>query len=164
MVFNTIKGHPDAKVAIGLLCSRERVALMLGAQSNRLGFLLQESVDKAIAPVVIPNQEALCQEVKHLSTDVDFDLRTLVPAPTNTPEDDGPYITFGLCYASAPETHESDVTIHRLCIQNKDTLSMWITHGARHIGAFFDKAEKRAAPPHFYSYWRGSRHRTRSWL
>jgi UbiD family decarboxylase len=146
MIFNTIKGHPDAKVVIGVLSSRKRVALMLGTQSNRLGFLLKEAVNKAVAPVVIPEQDAVCQEIKHFATDADFDLLKLVPAPTNTPEDAGPYITFGLCYASDPETHESDVTIHRLCIQSKDTLSMWITPGARHIGAFFDKAEKNGQP------------------
>ncbi len=146
MVFNHVKGHPDAKVAIGVLASRERVALMLGAEPKRLGFLLQEAVEKAVAPIVIPQEKAVCQEVKHFADDPDFDLRKLVPAPTNTPEDAGPYITFGMCYASDPETHESDVTIHRLCIQNRDTLSMWITPGARHIGAFFDKAEKMGQP------------------
>ncbi|VBB09515.1 3-octaprenyl-4-hydroxybenzoate carboxy-lyase [Lucifera butyrica] len=146
MMFNRVKGHPDAKVVIGVLASRERVALMLGTQPKRLGFLLQEAVAKAIPPVVIPQQEAVCQEIKRFATDADFDLRKLVPAPTNTPEDAGPYITFGLCYASDPETHESDVTIHRLCVQGKDTLSMWITPGARHIGAFFDKAEKKGQP------------------
>jgi len=146
MVFNNVKGHPDAKVAIGVLSSRERVALMLGTQKEKLGFLLKDSVVKAIPPIVVPAEKALCQEVKHFATDADFDLRTLVPAPTNTPEDAGPYITFGLCYASDPETHESDITIHRLCIQDKDTLSMWITPGARHIGAFFEKAEKNGQP------------------
>ncbi|MBP2635306.1 MAG: 3,4-dihydroxybenzoate decarboxylase [Firmicutes bacterium] len=146
MVFKQIKGHPNAQVAIGVLASRERVALMLGTEANRLGFLLHDAVSKAIAPIVIPQQAAVCQEVKYFASDNDFDLRRLVPAPTNTQEDAGPYITLGLCYASDPETHESDITIHRLCIQDKDTLSMWITPGARHIGAFFEKAERSGNP------------------
>ena len=37
MVFNNIKGHPDARVAIGLLASRDRVAKLLDADPNRLG-------------------------------------------------------------------------------------------------------------------------------
>ncbi|MBP2651895.1 MAG: bsdC 1 [Firmicutes bacterium] len=146
MMFNKVKGHPDAKVVIGVLASRERVGLMLGEDPKRLGSVLKDAVAKAIPPIEIPQTEAVCQEVKHFATEVDFDLRKLVPAPTNTPEDAGPYITFGMCYASDPETHESDITIHRLCIQDKDTLSMWITPGARHIGAFFDKAEKAGKP------------------
>ncbi|MBP2656536.1 MAG: bsdC 1 [Firmicutes bacterium] len=146
MMFNKVKGHLDAKVVIGVLASRERVGLMLGEDPKRLGFVLKDAVAKAISPIEISQKDAVCQEVKHFASDKDFDLRKLVPAPTNTPEDAGPYITFGMCYASDPETHESDITIHRLCIQDKDTLSMWITPGARHIGAFFDKAEKLGQP------------------
>ena len=36
----------------------------------------------------------------------------------------------------------SDVTIHRLCIQGKDELSIFFTPGARHIGAMADRAEE----------------------
>ena len=81
----------------------------------------------------------------HLASDADFDLRKLLPAPTNTEEDAGPYITMGLCYASDPETHESDITIHRLCVQSRDELSMWLTPG-RHIDAFRMKAEAADQP------------------
>ena len=84
-------------------------------------------------PVVIPNEKAKCQEVVHLATDPDFDLRRLIPAPTNTPEDAGPYITLGMCYASNPQTGESDVTIHRMCIQSCDESSIFLRPGARHI-------------------------------
>lgn len=84
-------------------------------------------------------------EVVHLASDADFDLRKLLPAPTNTEEDAGPYITMGLCYASDPQTHESDITIHRLCVQSRDELSMWLTPG-RHIDAFRMKAEAAGQP------------------
>lgn len=84
-------------------------------------------------------------EVVHLASDDDFDLRKLLPAPTNTEEDAGPYITMGLCYASDPQTGESDITIHRLCVQSRDELSMWLTPG-RHIDAFRMKAEAAGQP------------------
>jgi 4-hydroxy-3-polyprenylbenzoate decarboxylase len=80
--------------------------------------------------------------VVHRATDPDFDLRTLVPAPTNTPKDAGPYITLGMCYATHPDTGASDVTIHRLCIQGRDELSIFFTPGARHIGAMAERAEQ----------------------
>ena len=83
-----------------------------------------------------------CQQIVHKAEDPDFDLRRLVPAPTNTPDDAGPYITLGMCYASHPDTGRSDVTIHRLCIQGKDELSIFFTPGARHIGAMADRAEE----------------------
>ena len=71
------------------------------------------------------------------------DRRRLIPAPTNTPEDAGPYITLGMCYASNPQTGESDVTIHRMCIQSRDELSIFLQPGARHIGYFRELAEAK---------------------
>ena len=146
MIFNNVKGHEDAKVVIGLLASRERAALLLGTPPDRLGFLLKDAVKNAIAPITIPPERALSREVVHYATDPGFDIRKLIPAPTNTEYDAGPYITVGMCYASDPETGESDVTIHRLCLQSKDELSMWITPGARHIGDFYRKAEEAGKP------------------
>lgn len=146
MIFNNIKGHENAKVAIGLMSSRERVALLLGTKPDKLGHLLRDAVKNCIAPVTVPAEQAKCQEVVHYATDEGFDLRKLVPAPTNTEEDAGPYITLGMCYASDPETGKSNVTIHRLCLQGKDELSIWITPGARHIGDFYQKAETAGKP------------------
>ena len=141
MIFNRVKGHPDARVAIGLLASRKRVAALLGAKPENLGKMLWSSVENPIPPV-LTNEPASCQQIVHKAEEPDFDLRRLVPAPTNTPDDAGPYITLGMCYASHPDTGRSDVTIHRLCIQGKDELSIFFTPGARHIGAMADRAEE----------------------
>lgn len=145
MVFNAIKGFDGISVAIGLNGSRKRVSQFLDCPPERLGHLLKDSVKHAIAPVVVDSSRAVCQEVVHLASEPGFDLRTMLPAPTNTEEDAGPYITMGLCYASDPETGESDVTIHRLCVQGRDELSMWLTPG-RHIDAFRQKAEAAGKP------------------
>ena len=40
MLFHNIKGHKDARVLIGLLASRERVAALLGCRKEGLGKLL----------------------------------------------------------------------------------------------------------------------------
>ena len=141
MIFRNVKGHPDASVAIGVLASRKRVAALLDCEPESLGKMLYHSVEEPIAPVEFQG-EPPCQEVVHLATDPDFDLNRLVPAPTNTPDDAGPYITLGMCYASHPDTGLHDVTIHRLCIQGKDELSIFFTPGARHIGAMADRAEE----------------------
>lgn len=141
MIFNNVKGHPNKKVIIGVLSSRERVAMLLGSQPEKLGFLLNDAVKNPIEPVVIENSLAPCQEVVHYATDPDFDIRKILPAPTNTEEDAGPYVTLGMCYASHPETGEGDVTIHRLCLQSKDEISMFFTPGIRHLDAFRMAAE-----------------------
>lgn len=143
MLFNNIKGFPGSRVAIGMMCSRERVALQLGTEPENLAKHMQKALANPIAPVMVDS--APCQEVVHKADDPDFDLRTLLPAPTNTPEDAGPYITLGLCYGKDPETGEEDVTIHRLCIQGKDEISMYFVPG-RHLDAFRIKAEKEGKP------------------
>lgn len=146
MTFENVKGHPGAKVVIGLLASRKRVGYLLNSKPEKLGFMMRDAVKNAIAPVVVDKAKAQCQEVVHLANDEGFDIRKLIPAPTNTPEDAGPYVTLGMCYASDVETGESDVTIHRLCLQSKDEISMFFTPGARHLGAFREKAEALGKP------------------
>lgn len=146
MIFNNVKGHPGARVAIGMLASRSRVAQLLDCDPKRLGFLLNDAVKNPVPVQNVGADEALCQEVVYKADDPDFDIRKLIPAPTNTEEDAGPYITMGMCYASDPETGESDVTIHRLCLQSKDEISMYFVPGARHLTVFREKAEKAGKP------------------
>lgn len=141
MIFNCIKGHPDTRVAIGILASRRRVAALLECEPEDLGKILYRSVDNPIPPVMTC-MPAPCQQVVHRAEEEGFDLYKLVPAPTNTPDDAGPYITLGMCYATHPDTGVNDITIHRLCIQGKDELSIFFTPGARHIGAMADRAEE----------------------
>ena len=146
-MFNNIKGHDNARVLIGLLASRERVGLLLNEKPERLGFLLNEAVQNPVSPIVIEEQAIPCQEVVHYADEEGFDIRKLVPAPTNTAEDAGPYITMGLCKASDPDDDRmTDVTIHRLCFQSKDTISIYFVPGIRHIGKFFEKAEQQGKP------------------
>jgi 4-hydroxy-3-polyprenylbenzoate decarboxylase len=137
MLFQNIKGYPGARVACGMVASRKRVGYLLDCPPDRLGFKLLEAVDHPIAPVRAKGPVP-CQEVIHQG---DIDIRKLLPAPTNTAIDAGPYFTMGLLRATDPETGEHDVTIHRLCVQGPDTVSVFFAPG-RHIAVFKDKAEK----------------------
>lgn len=139
MLFHNNKGHPGASIAIGVLASRERVAKLFGCRKEDLGHLLQSCAASPIQPVVT-EEAAPAQEVIHLSEDPAFDLHKLIPAPTNTPVDAGPYITLGMCYTTHPDTGLSDVTIHRMCIQGRDELSIFLQPGSRHIGAMAERA------------------------
>ncbi len=145
MLFHNVKGFPGSRVVIGMLASRRRVGLLLGTDHKRLGWHLREAVKNPISPVVT-DKPAPCQEKIYRVEDPDFDLRRLVPAPTNTPEDAGPYVTMGLVSGHDPENGDTDVTIHRLCIQSRDEMTMWITPGSRHLGAFWDKYLKLNKP------------------
>jgi UbiD family decarboxylase len=143
MLFENVKGH-TIPVVVGVLASRLRTALLLNTTIERLPFDLLEALNHPRPPVPVSRAEAPCQEVVIRPP---FDLRTLIPAPTNTPLDAGPYFNMGLMRAEDPETGESDVTIHRLCMQGPDLLSVFFVPG-RHIDQFRMKAEKagRALP------------------
>lgn len=144
MLFNHVKGFDDSRVAIGLLASRKRVANLLGLDAEHLGIEMAEKLKHTIAPEMIEEGAHVdCQEQVYRADESGFDLRKLVPAPTNTPEDAGPYITMGLAMGTDPENGTSDVTIHRFCIEGKDTLAMFITPGSRHLGAFLEKYKKQ---------------------
>ena len=145
MMFNNIKGYPGSRVIIGMVASRERAAALLGVEAVNLGKHMRKAIHTRVEPVMVPKEKAPCQEVVHLATDPDFDMRTLIPAPTNTPEDAGPYITMGLVYGADPENGDENVTIHRLCVQGKDEISMWLTPG-RHLEIFRAKAEAAGKP------------------
>lgn len=145
MLFHNVNGFEDASVAIGVVGSRERVAQLFGCKKEELGRLLCECAKNPIEPVVT-EEEAPCQEVVHFAGEPGFDLHKLVPAPTNTPVDAGPYITLGMCYATHPDTGRSDVTIHRMCIQGKDELSIFLQPGSRHIGAMAERATELGIP------------------
>lgn len=145
MIFNHIEGMPDARVLIGLLASRKRVAAFFGCEQQELPKVIYDCINHPIQPELIKGS-APCQEVIYRSADPDFDLNKLIPAPTNTPMDAGPYITLGMCYATHPDTGLSDVTIHRMCIQGKEELSIFLQPGSRHIGAMAERATELNQP------------------
>ena len=141
MLFEKVKGF-DMPVVVGILASRERTALLMNSTIERLPFDLLEALKHPCPPVTVTR--AACQEVVIRPP---FDVRRLIPAPTHTVLDAGPYFNMGLLRAQDPETGESDVTIHRLCVQGPDRLSVYFVPG-RHIDQFRMKAEKmgRALP------------------
>ena len=144
MLFQNVKGYPGVRVVAGVMASRERVGLLLDVPPAQLGARVLAAVNAQIAPVVSQDATPPCQEVIHTAP---LDILKILPAPTNTPLDAGPYFTMGLIRATDPETGEHDVTIHRLCVQGPDTISVFFAPG-RHIAVFREKAEamKKALP------------------
>lgn len=140
MLFESVRGY-SIPVVTGVLASRERAALLLDSTRERVAFRMLEALEHPHLPVFV-DAAAPCQEVVRRPP---FDLRSLLPAPTNTLEDAGPYFTMGLVRAQDPETGDADVTIHRLCVQGPDLLSIYFAPG-RHIDVFREKAEAAGRP------------------
>lgn len=146
MMFNNVTGYPGSRVLVGLLASRERVSRLLGAPVRELGIQMGKARATVTPPVFVEQKDAPCQERVHRADQPGFDLRKLLPAPTNTIEDAGPFFCMGLALGSDPDDRNNvDVTIHRLCVQGPDELSIFFAPG-RHIDAFRRKAEARGEP------------------
>lgn len=144
MMFNHVTGFPGTKVLTGLMASRKRVGLMFHHGYHTLGQFLNDAVENPVPPVMV--DDAPAHEVVHKATDPDFDIRKLVAAPTNTPQDAGPYITVGVVLGSNKAKTMSDVTIHRMVLEDKDKLGIYIMPGGRHIGAFAKEYEAANEP------------------
>lgn len=141
MMFNNVKGFPGSRVLIGAIASRKRVGMILHHDYKTLGHLLNDAVNHPVQPVTVSKDQAPAQEVVLKATDPDFDIRKILAAPTNTEQDAGPYITMGVVYGSSPDNKQSDVTIHRMVLEDKDTIGMYIMPGGRHLGAFLKEYE-----------------------
>lgn len=124
----------DHLVLVGLFGSRRRCALLVGSTEERLAEKLLEAVGNPLSPV--RREAPPCQEIVHREN---VNLASL-PIPTLTPKDAGPYITLGLCMATDLQTGTQNISIHRLCVQGSDTLTIWMVPG-RDLETFYLKAK-----------------------
>jgi 4-hydroxy-3-polyprenylbenzoate decarboxylase len=128
MIFNNVKDFPDSRVLVGMLASRKRVGILLETPPDQLTKRIYEAMNHTIDPVEAKPEEFKCQEMVYKASDPDFDLRKILPAPTNTDHDAGPYFCMGLVLATDPE-YGTNVTIHRLCVQGKDRMTIFFAPG-----------------------------------
>ncbi len=139
MIFNNVKDYPGSRVLVGMLASRKRVGILLDSPADKLTQKVTEAMNNAINPIDAAPEEAKCQEVVYRATGPDFDLRKILPAPTNTDDDAGPYFCMGLVLASDPE-YGTNVTIHRLCVQDRKKMTIFFAPG-RIIDIFRQRQE-----------------------
>lgn len=145
MMFNRVEGHEDVRVLVGLFASRRRAARLLGTEPEKLASFMSKALENQVPPRLLEGAQAAAapvHEIVYRADEPGFDVRKLLPAPTNTPEDAGPYITMGLVCGRDPETGAEDVTIHRMCLQGPDELSIYFVKG-RHLDQFRQKYEAK---------------------
>jgi gallate decarboxylase subunit C len=126
-------------VLVGLFGSRKRCALLIGATEQQISTRLLEAAHNPVLPII--RESPPCQEIIHKKN---INLESL-PIPVLTSKDAGPYITFGLCMAKDIEEESRNISIHRLCVQGSDTLTIWMVPG-RHLESFYLKAKSRNQP------------------
>lgn len=157
VLFENVIGS-DYPVAMGLMGTRERMALALGlndldelAQKIRhlidLGgggskWGLLSNLPKLRDAMNLPPQRvksAPVQEVVWRGDEVDL---SKIPVLKCWPEDGGPFVTFPLVITKDPETGERNMGMYRMQVMSKNTTGMhWQRHktGTKHL----EKAKKR---------------------
>lgn len=129
----------DRPAVVGMFGSRQRCASYIGTTHDRVA---EKLIDAAHTPVLpLETRDAPVQEVVHTEG---VDLAAL-PIPTMTPGDAGPYISLGLSMAKDPVTGRRNISVHRLCVQGPDTLTIWMVPG-RHLESFFLSAKALGQP------------------
>ncbi|MEV7775209.1 UbiD family decarboxylase [Kitasatospora sp. NPDC086791] len=109
-------------VLMGLYGTRRRAAALLGARPAELPYRLLDAVAAPVAPV------RAADEGRWARTAYPPDL-TALPVPVLTDEDAGPYLTLGAVLATDPETGVRNLSIHRMCVQGPDLLTIWMVPG-----------------------------------
>lgn len=82
--------------------------------------------------------EAPCQQQVHRGP---LDVRALLPVPTHSEHDSGPYITAGVVIARNPSTGIQNVSINRIQVHAPDRMAILML--PRHLWAFYKAAEAR---------------------
>ncbi|MFF2192381.1 UbiD family decarboxylase [Streptomyces sp. NPDC058157] len=131
-------GSEARAVLIGLYGTRRRAAALLGSTPAQLPYRLLDAVDSPLPPVRVR------KDGEPGRTDLAPDL-TALPVPVLTDADAGPYLTLGAVLATDPETGVRNLSIHRMCVQGPDLLSIWMVPG-RDLEAAHQAAQRLGRP------------------
>jgi 2,5-furandicarboxylate decarboxylase 1 len=127
-------GHP-VPVISGFMSRRGWIAEAMGVPESELLQAYRHAADNPLPCKEVPASGAACQEVVHR----EIDLHALLPIPTHSEHDNGPYITAGMVIARNPVTGIQNVSINRIQVHAKDRMAILIL--PRHLFNFFQKAE-----------------------
>jgi len=132
-------GHAMPVVS-GFMSRRAWIAEAMGVPQSELLARFREAADHPLPWREVGAGEAACQQVVHS----DIDLHSLLPIPTHSEHDNGPYITAGMVIARNPVTGVQNVSINRLQVHAKDRMAILML--PRHLHAFYQEAEARKQP------------------
>jgi len=129
-------GH-SVPVVSGFMSKRAWIAEALGVSEADLLARFRDAAARPVRCREVPPAEAPCLQIAHR----DCDVRKVLPIPTHSEHDNGPYITAGVVIARNPVTGVQNVSINRIQVHSKDRLAMLIL--PRHLMAYYKAAESR---------------------
>lgn len=130
-------GHAIPVVS-GFVSRRAWIAEAMGVEQAGLLAAFRHAAEHPLPWREVEPAEAPCQQV---IVDHDIDLHALLPIPTHSEHDNGPYITAGLVIARNPVTGIQNVSINRIQVHARDRMAILML--PRHLLAFYKAAESQ---------------------
>lgn len=127
-------------VISGFMSRRAWIAEAMGVRESELLQTFRRAAENPLPWQEVPGKEAVCQEVVHH----EIDLHGLLPIPTHSEHDNGPYITAGMVIARNPVTGIQNVSINRIQVHARDRMAILML--PRHLFAFYQAAEANNQP------------------
>ncbi|WP_134702824.1 UbiD family decarboxylase [Ammoniphilus sp. YIM 78166] len=134
LLFTNVKGY-SYPVLSGLFSAERRVAQAFNVEPKDFIHYYMKKEEELIEATV--EDEAPCQEIVWTGDDIDL---YKLPILTHYEKDGGAYVTAGLQIAKHPDTGVRNVSIHRMLLLGKDTLSVYAPPG-RHLGRIIQRNE-----------------------
>lgn len=132
-------GH-TIPVISGLMSQRAWIAEAMGVPQSELLVHYRRASEAPTPWREVAAEQAACQQVLHDFHAEPMDITHLLPIPTHSEHDSGPYITAGLVIARNPKTGVQNVSINRIQINGPDRLGILML--PRHLHAFYQSAER----------------------
>lgn len=129
-------GH-EIPVISGFMSRRSWIAEAMGVPESQLLARFRDAAAHPLRCEEVARDQAPCQQVVHR----DRDPREVMPIPTHSEHDNGPYITAGLVIARNPATGVQNVSIHRIQVHSKSQMAILLL--PRHLWAIFKEAESK---------------------
>lgn len=132
LVFDNIKGHPGHRAIYNLIgCNLSRFCLMIGEppveHPLQAARALQSKMGRKLAPMVVPAEQAICNEIV-LEGD-DIDIRKF-PAQQMWPLDGGKYLGTGdAIITQDPETGRINIGTYRMMIKGPREIGVYTSPG-----------------------------------
>lgn len=133
------EGHAIPIIS-GFMSRRGWIAEAMGVPQSGLLAAFRRAAENPLPWKEVSAEEAACQQVIHHQ----IDLHDLLPIPTHSEHDNGPYITAGMVIARNPVTGVQNVSINRIQVHAKDRMAILML--PRHLFAFYQAAEANNEP------------------
>jgi 2,5-furandicarboxylate decarboxylase 1 len=130
-------GGAGMPVVSGFMSRRSWIAEAMGVPESGLLARFRQAAEKPLPCREVSAKDAPCQQAVHRGGDV----LKLLPVPTHSEHDNGPYITAGLVIARNPVTGVQNVSINRIQVHSGTRMAILML--PRHLLAFYKEAETR---------------------